>query len=159
MNHNKLMWRVCRLIWKYLKVNASRQPEWGDKLSSLISGQYDTPPDLSVLAQAFREFAEINKAEANLMVEQIPAGLRVIIRDSENRQMFIRGQVEMTPYFEDLLLKLGPVFRRFRTNYCCQVIPMQRPLIAVNTAIGSFPVTGLYRRGRCWLQVECHLSA
>lgn len=88
----------------------------GDKLSSLISGQYDTPPDLSVLAQAFREFAEINKADANLMVEQIPAGLRVIIRDSENRQMFIRGQVEMTPYFEDLLLKLGPVFSKIQNK-------------------------------------------
>jgi chemotaxis protein MotB len=88
----------------------------GDKLNSLISGQYDSPPDLSLLAQAISQFAELNQAEANLVVEQIPAGLRVIIRDSENRQMFVRGQVAMTPYFEDLLLKLAPVFSKIHNK-------------------------------------------
>lgn len=88
----------------------------GEKLNSLISGQYDSPPDLSLLAQAFQNFAEVNQAEANLVIEAMPAGLRVIIRDSENRQMFQRGQVEMTPYFEDLLLKLAPVFSRIHNR-------------------------------------------
>ncbi|WP_337842386.1 flagellar motor protein MotB [Rheinheimera sp.] len=88
----------------------------GEKLNSLISGQYESPPDLNLLAMAFKEFAELNQAEANLVVEQIPAGLRVILRDSENRQMFQRGQVQMNPYFEDLLLKLAPVFSRIQNK-------------------------------------------
>lgn len=88
----------------------------GEKLNSLISGKYDAPPDLSLLAQAFADFAKVNQAEANLVIDAMPAGLRVVIRDSENRQMFQRGQVQMTPYFEDLLLKLAPVFAKIHNR-------------------------------------------
>lgn len=88
----------------------------GEKLNSLISGQYETPPEMNLLAMAIKEFAEESQAESNLMVEQIPAGLRVILRDSENRQMFRRGQVHMDPFFEDLLLNLAPVFARLENK-------------------------------------------
>src|SRR5690606_8782651 len=43
-------------------------------------------------------------------------GLRVIIRDNKQQQMFVRGQIRMTPFFEDLLLSLGPVFKKVQNK-------------------------------------------
>jgi chemotaxis protein MotB len=82
----------------------------GDKLNSLVDGQFDTPEQLSLLLQAFEQLAAEQMAQGHIQLDIVPSGLRVIIRDSKDRQMFVRGQIHMTPFFEDLLLSLGPVF-------------------------------------------------
>ena len=88
----------------------------GDKLNSLIDGQFDTPAQLSLLLQAFEQLAAQQLAQEHIQVDIVPSGLRVIIRDSKQQQMFVRGQIRMTPFFEDLLLSLGPVFKKVQNK-------------------------------------------
>lgn len=49
-------------------------------------------------------------AEENLSVEIVPQGLRIRLHDDENRQMFDSGNSNMSPFFEDLIIALTPVF-------------------------------------------------
>ena len=88
----------------------------GDKLNSLIDGQFDTPAQLSLLLQAFEQLAAQQLAQEHIQVDIVPSGLRVIIRDNKQQQMFVRGQIRMTPFFEDLLLSLGPVFKKVQNK-------------------------------------------
>lgn len=88
----------------------------GDRLNSLIDGQFETPEELALLLQAFNDLAAENNAESNLQVDVVPSGLRVIIRDNHENQMFKRGQIHMTPFFEDLLLSLGPIFKKIQNK-------------------------------------------
>lgn len=98
---------------EYLQVpSGDEQPlaGMGDKLNSLIDGQFDSPAQLSLLLQAFEQLMAEQLAQGHIQLDIVPSGLRVIIRDAQERQMFVRGQIHMTPFFEDLLLSLGPVF-------------------------------------------------
>lgn len=88
----------------------------GDKLNSLIDGQFDSPAQLSLLLQAFEEIAAELQAQEHIQLDIVPSGLRVIIRDNKQQQMFVRGQIRMTPFFEDLLLSLGPVFHKVKNK-------------------------------------------
>ncbi|KFZ38183.1 histidine kinase [Shewanella mangrovi] len=88
----------------------------GDKLNSLIEGTAATPAELSALLQNFQQIAKQQLAEGNVLVEAVPSGLRVIIKDDKNHQMFPRGQEEMTPFFEDLLFCLGEVFKQIKNS-------------------------------------------
>lgn len=56
------------------------------------------------------EMARKLEAEDNLSVEIIPQGLRIRLHDDEDRQMFASGNSNMSPFFEDLLIELAPVF-------------------------------------------------
>ncbi len=88
----------------------------GDKLNSVLDGKFDSPSELSLLLQAFQEIAADQMAENHLLVEVVPSGLRVIIRDNEQQQMFRRGAVQMTPFFEDLLLSMGPLLKKIQNK-------------------------------------------
>ncbi|GGZ12660.1 MULTISPECIES: flagellar motor protein MotB [Shewanella] len=88
----------------------------GKQLNSVIDGTFATAEELSLLLQNFQEIAQTKHAQTNLLVEVIPSGLRVIIKDDRHHQMFPRGEVEMTPFFEDLLFSLGPVFKKVRNQ-------------------------------------------
>ncbi|EKP0006022.1 OmpA family protein, partial [Escherichia coli] len=48
--------------------------------------------------------------EANLEMEIVPQGLRVLIKDDQNRNMFERGSAQIMPFFKRLLVELAPVF-------------------------------------------------
>lgn len=58
------------------------------------------------------EMAKKLDAEENLSVEIVPQGLRIRLHDDENRQMFGSGSSNMSPFFEDLLIALTPVFSK-----------------------------------------------
>ncbi|WP_244859201.1 flagellar motor protein MotB [Shewanella dokdonensis] len=88
----------------------------GKQLNSMIDGTFATAEELSLLLQNFQDIAEKKQAETNLLVEVIPSGLRVIIKDDRHHQMFPRGEVDMTPFFEDLLFSLGSVFQKVRNQ-------------------------------------------
>ncbi|WP_417763232.1 flagellar motor protein MotB [Shewanella sp.] len=88
----------------------------GKKLTSMLEGEAATPAELSALLQNFQEIAKQQLAEGNLQVEAVPSGLRVIIKDNKEHQMFPRGQEEMTPFFEDLLFSLGSVFKQIHNS-------------------------------------------
>ncbi len=84
----------------------------GEALNSLVEGTFATPSELGMLLKVFEELAQEQLAQTNLEVEIVPSGLRVIIRDDKDNQMYKRGQEYMTPFFEDLLFSLGPVFQK-----------------------------------------------
>ena len=84
----------------------------GEALNSQLVGEFSTPSELGMLLTAFEQVARDQLAQANIEVDIVPSGLRVIIRDDEHNHMFKRGQESITPFFEDLLFSLGAVFRQ-----------------------------------------------
>ncbi|ROQ25892.1 flagellar motor protein MotB [Gallaecimonas pentaromativorans] len=88
----------------------------GPKLDSIIDGDFQSPESLAVLAAVIKEMAKQLTASNNLDVEVVPQGLRISIQDDKNRQMFARGSVNMSPFFEDLLMALAPVFQHVKNG-------------------------------------------
>ncbi|PJC86423.1 chemotaxis protein [Vibrio sp. HA2012] len=84
----------------------------GPESDALIPGTYDTQEQLAILAKVIKDMIAQISAQGNVTVEVTPQGLRIVLQDDYKQQMFTRGESELTPYFEDLLLALGPVFQR-----------------------------------------------
>lgn len=82
--------------------------------ASLIDGEVDTQPELEVFSRMIEE--QINELDGagSVNVQITPQGLKVIISDSDKGPMFNRGGASMTPYYQDLLLNLAPVFGRVK---------------------------------------------
>lgn len=68
--------------------------------------------ELAELAQVMREVADEVGALANLEVEVVPQGLRILVRDDEERYMFQRGSARLDPRFAELLTRLAGVLGR-----------------------------------------------
>lgn len=83
----------------------------GDKLNSVIDSDFEASSELSLLLKSFQDLAKEDLLKNNLLVEEVPSGLRVIIRDDENHNMFERSKNIMAPFFEDLFLHLGGLFK------------------------------------------------
>lgn len=88
-------------------------PEAGkDKdLNSPISSEVTPSPEMSVLLKSFQDLSSEDLLKNNLLIEEVPSGLRIIIRDDDSHKMFERSKTDMTPFFEDLFLHLGGLFR------------------------------------------------
>lgn len=84
----------------------------GTDLDSLIQGTYETQEQLAVLAKLVKHMVQQISAQDNVMIEVTPQGLRIALQDDYKQQMFNRGGTELTPFFEDLLLNLAPIFHR-----------------------------------------------
>lgn len=67
----------------------------------------DETSTLESLAALMIKLAERNDATANLQVEIVPQGLRVLIRDDPERFMFARGSTHLDRHFEGLLKALA----------------------------------------------------
>lgn len=79
-----------------------------DKMDALSSKK--SARELSELAANINTIAKKNHMEANLEIEVIPQGLRVLIQDGHDRDMFQRGSASLTPFFRTLLTELAPTF-------------------------------------------------
>lgn len=66
--------------------------------------------ELGELATSINTIARDAHMEANLEMEIVPQGLRVLIKDDQNRNMFERGSAQIMPFFKRLLVELAPVF-------------------------------------------------
>lgn len=82
------------------------------ELSSRLRGRVESAENLALLADEIDAMADAMEASTNIETEVVPQGIRIMIRDDEDNKMFKRGSARMTPFFEDLLLTLAPVFRR-----------------------------------------------
>ncbi len=82
----------------------------GEKLNSAIDSDFKASSELSLLLKSFQDLTKEDLLKNNLLVEEVPSGLRVIIRDDKNHNMFERSNTQMTPFFEDLFLHLGGLF-------------------------------------------------
>ncbi|MCT4709350.1 OmpA family protein [Enterobacteriaceae bacterium H11S18] len=66
--------------------------------------------ELGELATNINAIAEKAHMESNLEMEIVPQGLRILIKDNQNRNMFERGSARIMPFFRLLLTDLTPVF-------------------------------------------------
>ncbi|WP_077750674.1 flagellar motor protein MotB [Shewanella psychrophila] len=81
----------------------------GPELNSLVPGQFETQSQLEFLAREVNEVITQVNLSANVEIKIVPQGIRILIHDNVHQFMFTRGSSNMTPYFEDLLLALGPL--------------------------------------------------
>jgi len=72
--------------------------------------------ELGELATTIYNIAQKAKMEANLEIEIVPQGLRVLIKDDKHRQMYPVGSTRISPYFKTLLTQLTPVFDSLDNN-------------------------------------------
>ncbi|ENM5776859.1 OmpA family protein [Vibrio mimicus] len=84
----------------------------GPESNSLIDGNFETQEQLTLLAKVVKKVIGQVSAQGNVNVTVTPQGLRIVLQDDYKQFMFSRGGSELTPFFEDLLLALAPVFQR-----------------------------------------------
>lgn len=66
---------------------------------------------LQELQNKVEEDPELNKFKDQIQMDITPDGLRIQIRDAENRPMFSLGSAQLQPYFEDILLAMTATLR------------------------------------------------
>jgi chemotaxis protein MotB len=69
--------------------------------------QYNTREDLEQLADLIEELSGEVDALSNLEVIVVPQGLRILIKDDQQRFMFERGSARLNPHFQRLLTSLA----------------------------------------------------
>lgn len=70
---------------------------------------YDSSEDLKELAALVKDVSGQVDALGNLQVEVVPQGLRILIKDDQQRFMFARGSATLDPHFRKLLAALSGV--------------------------------------------------
>lgn len=76
------------------------------------SHNYGSTEELKKLAELMREVASEVDALANLEVDVVPQGLRILIKDDQQRFMFQRGSATLNPHFQKLLGVLAGVLSK-----------------------------------------------
>lgn len=76
------------------------------KLEAMI---YSSPAELKELAGVMQTIATELDANANLEVQVVPQGLRILVKDDQQRFMFERGSMQLNPHFASLLQRLAGV--------------------------------------------------
>lgn len=71
--------------------------------------KYNDPVQLKELASLMQALAIQMDAQANIEVQVVPQGLRILIKDDQQRFMFERGSVQLNPHFANLLQRLAGV--------------------------------------------------
>lgn len=74
-----------------------------------LHGKLDTQAQMSQLADMINKLAKQLETKDNLVLQIVPQGLRIQIRDDDNRQMFTRGSTRLSPFFHELLRSIAPV--------------------------------------------------
>lgn len=70
---------------------------------------YSSAAELQELAELMRKVAREVDALANIEIEVVPQGLRILIKDDAQRFMFQRSSAELNPHFQQLLEVLAGV--------------------------------------------------
>lgn len=78
--------------------------------------RYTTPADLNVLAKALADISSDSGLAANLEAVVTPFGLRVMLHDTDQRGMFVRGSAMPTDRFRSLLRRMGPLFAKMENQ-------------------------------------------
>ncbi len=80
--------------------------------NALIEGEVATQPQLEALAHRVEQALNSQNGSGSVTTIVTPQGLKLILTDSSQGNMFYRGSARMTPYYQDLLLALAPIFAR-----------------------------------------------
>lgn len=84
--------------------------------STLVPGEYASVTQLKSLFKDLTKAATKIALNHNISMSLIPQGIKIIIHDSDKKDMFKVGQVEMQPYFEDLLFSLAPILGKIKNK-------------------------------------------
>ncbi|HWJ94955.1 MAG TPA: flagellar motor protein MotB [Telluria sp.] len=77
---------------------------------------YDTPQDMEKLKAVLVEMSKEAGLGKNLEAVVTPSGLRVMLHDTDNEGMFVRGSPLPTPRVARLLRKMGPLFEQMENQ-------------------------------------------
>lgn len=83
--------------------------------------------ELGELATSINTIARDAHMEANLEMEIVPQGLRVLIKDDQNRNMFERGSAQIMPFFKGCWWSSRQFSTRSITKLLLPGIPMRWP--------------------------------
>src|SRR5690606_20384094 len=104
-------------------VNQARTPQEdpGAELGDGLPGEarrphYAEPAQMQELARLMEQLALQLDAEANIEVQVVPQGLRILIKDDAQRFMFNRGSSHLNPHFETLLRRLAGILGRVENH-------------------------------------------
>lgn len=84
----------------------------GNDYGDLMTGKVDGPEQMQELANFIAKLSEMVDAKDNLELNLVPQGLRILIRDDDEREMYSRGSDRISPFFRNVLMSLAPVFKR-----------------------------------------------
>ncbi|MDR8525900.1 flagellar motor protein MotB [Shewanella fidelis] len=84
----------------------------GPELNSLVPGKFETQAQLEFLAKEIDNVIKDISMGANVDLQVVPQGVRILMHDNVHQFMFTRGSAEMMPYFEDLLMALAPLLTK-----------------------------------------------
>lgn len=101
------------------RANQARTPQEdpGATLGEGLPGEprrphYADPAQMQELAGLLEQLALQLDAEANIEVQVVPQGLRILIKDDAQRFMFGRGSARLDPHFETLLRRLAGILAK-----------------------------------------------
>lgn len=66
--------------------------------------------EMEELSRIIMQITSTYDAQSNLQMEVVPQGLRILIQDDKQRDMFQRSSAVLTPFFSRLLAELAPAF-------------------------------------------------
>lgn len=78
--------------------------------------KYEKPEDLQLLAKTLGQMSEEAGLAKNLESMITPYGLRVMLHDTDNQGMFVRGSAVPTDKFAKLLRNMGGLFARMENQ-------------------------------------------
>ncbi|QQX80511.1 OmpA family protein [Shewanella sp. KX20019] len=84
----------------------------GPEMNSLVPGKFETQAQLEFLAREIEQVIKDVSMGSNVELQVIPQGVRILMHDNVHQFMFTRGSANMKPYFEDLLMALGPLLSK-----------------------------------------------
>lgn len=97
--------------------DADKQPEAEalanktDRLKEVsVNGQVsvNAQSEIEELARVIMKITSAYNAQANLQIEVVPQGLRILITDDRKREMFQRSSAILAPFFKQLLTEFAP---------------------------------------------------
>ncbi|RIA35094.1 chemotaxis protein MotB [Ectopseudomonas oleovorans] len=105
------------------RINQARTPQ-EDPGATLGDGQpgeprrphYAEPAQMQELAKLMEQLALQLDAEANIEVQVVPQGLRILIKDDAQRFMFSRGSARLDPHFATLLQRLAGILAKVENH-------------------------------------------
>lgn len=86
-----------------------KSEEKSKETSNVEAIKYSSPTELKELANLMQTIATELDANANLEVQVVPQGLRILVKDDQKRFMFERGSMQLNPHFAVLLQRLAGV--------------------------------------------------
>ncbi|OSL59219.1 MbhA protein [Escherichia coli H454] len=111
--------------------------------------------ELGELATSINTIARDAHMEANLEMEIVPQGLRVLIKDDQNRNMFERAARRLCRSLKRCWWSSRQCSTRSIIKLLLPGIPMRWPTKTISTTTGTFRVTARFRLVGCWKRPEC----